>query len=453
MLISKNPHNDKVIAEYQEYNFTQVKDIISDVVLEQSSWSRLTYKDRSDFILCISQTLELEKKNLSELITEEMGKPISESMLEIEKCIWLCQYYSEKIDEFLTPEVIKTDAKLSEIHFEPLGVILGVMPWNFPYWQVFRFIVPALLAGNGVLLKHASNVQGCALQIEKVLIDSGLPENIFRTLVIGSKVIPDIIKDDAVKAVSLTGSEFAGSSVAELAGKNLKKSVMELGGSDAFIVLDDCDIEKAVKGAVTARMINNGQSCIAAKRFILSKSIHDEFVDKLINSIGALKIGNPMNLSTDVGPLAKNEFLDDILRQIEKSILMGAKLVSGGVKIGESGYYMRPAILTNVTESMPVFNEETFGPVFSIVSCDNIEQMIKVANNSDYGLGGSVWTQNIELGKLIAHQIETGAVFVNAFTKSDPRMPFGGVKKSGYGRELSRYGLLEFCNIKSISIF
>lgn len=453
MLISKNPHNDKVIAEYQEYNFTQVKDIISDVVLEQSSWSRLTYKDRSDFILCISQTLESEKKNLSELITEEMGKPISESMLEIEKCIWLCQYYSEKIDEFLTPEVIKTDAKLSEIHFEPLGVILGVMPWNFPYWQVFRFIVPALLAGNGVLLKHASNVQGCALQIEKVLIDSGLPENIFRTLVIGSKVIPDIIKDDAVKAVSLTGSEFAGSSVAELAGKNLKKSVMELGGSDAFIVLDDCDIEKAVKGAVTARMINNGQSCIAAKRFILSKSIHDEFVDKLIDSIGALKIGNPMNLSTDVGPLAKNEFLDDILRQIEKSILMGAKLVSGGVKIGESGYYMRPAILTNVTESMPVFNEETFGPVFSIVSCDNIEQMIKLANNSDYGLGGSVWTQNIELGKSIAHQIETGAVFVNAFTKSDPRMPFGGVKKSGYGRELSRYGLLEFCNIKSISIF
>ena len=433
-MISQNPHNEKIIAEYQEYSPGQVKDIISKVLSEQSSWSNLLPKERASHILNVSETLESEKKNLAGLITDEMGKPISESISEIEKCIWLCKYYSDKVDKFLSPEIVETDASISEIHLDPLGIVLGVMPWNFPYWQVFRFIVPTLLVGNGALLKHASNVQGCALEIERVLRDSGLPENIFRTLVIGSGMVSDVIENDAVKGISLTGSEFAGSSVAEIAGKNLKKSVMELGGSDAFIVLDDCDLDNTVKGAVTGRMINNGQSCIAAKRFIVSENIHDEFVNQLRARVESLKIGNPMHSSIDVGPLAKKEFLSEIISQIEKSISMGAKLVSGGSRIGESGYYIEPTILAGITESMPVFNEETFGPVFSIISCSDVDEMVRVANNSDYGLGGSVWTKDIELGKSVAHRIETGAVFINAFTRSDPRTPFGGVKKSGYGR-------------------
>jgi succinate-semialdehyde dehydrogenase/glutarate-semialdehyde dehydrogenase len=382
----------------------------------------------------------------------EMGKLLRESMAEIEKCAWVCDYYAENAEAILKDEWIQTDATRSFLTFQPLGVILAVMPWNFPFWQVFRFAAPALMAGNASVLKHASNVPGCALAIEEIFLQAGFPENLFRTLLIPATGVEAVLTNPKIVAATLTGSESAGSHVASVAGKLIKKTLLELGGSDPFIVLDDADLEKAVKTAVMARMLNQGQSCIAAKRFIVMKPVLNQFEHALKAEFESLQTGNPMNPETQVGPLARPDLVDDIERQVNDSIAAGARLVTGGKRIGRPGCYFQPTILADVRRGMPVYSQETFGPVISIIPVSSEKEAIAVANDSEFGLGGCVWTRDLSRGERVARKVETGAMFVNGMTKSDPRLPFGGIKKSGYGRELSSYGIKEFVNIKTIWI-
>jgi succinate-semialdehyde dehydrogenase/glutarate-semialdehyde dehydrogenase len=453
VLKSINPATEKLFAEFKEVDLSSVEEIISKSSVSQKEWSQVDIKVRSKIIFNISTLITKNKESYARIITSEMGKPISEAIGEVEKCVWLCEYYAENASKFLGDQYIDSDAKSSFVSFEPLGVILGVMPWNFPFWQVFRFAVPALLAGNSVLLKHASNVQASALAIEKIFHESDVPNDAFRTLVVGSKMVSDIISNKHVRAVSLTGSEHAGSKVGECSGKNLKKTVLELGGADPFIVMEDANLPNAIDAAVKGRMLNNGQSCIAAKRFIVHSNIYDEFIDALQNSLQELMIGNPMDIQTDVGPLAREDILNELDQQIQNSIKSGATLIAGGSKIDGSGYFYHPTILTNITKEMPVYHEETFGPVFTIIKFKTTDEMIKIANDSEFGLGGSLWSENWKEAQSIARKIETGAVFINAFTRSDPRLPFGGIKKSGYGRELSEFGIREFVNIKTIAVY
>jgi len=453
VLKSINPATEKLFAEFKEVDLSSVEEIISKSSVSQKEWSQVDIKVRSMIIFNISTLITKNKESYARIITSEMGKPISEAIGEVEKCVWLCEYYAENASKFLGDQYIDSDAKSSFVSFEPLGVILGVMPWNFPFWQVFRFAVPALLAGNSVLLKHASNVQASALAIEKIFHESDVPNDAFRTLVVGSKMVSDIISNKHVRAVSLTGSEHAGSKVGECSGKNLKKTVLELGGADPFIVMEDANLLNAIDAAVKGRMLNNGQSCIAAKRFIVHSNIYDEFIDGLQNSLQELMIGNPMDNQTAVGPLAREDILNELDQQIQNSIKSGATLIAGGSKIDGSGYFYHPTILTNITKEMPVYHEETFGPVFTIIKFKTTDEMIKIANDSEFGLGGSLWSENREEAQSIARKIETGAVFINAITKSDPRLPFGGIKKSGYGRELSEFGIREFVNIKTIAVY
>ena len=361
----------------------------------------------------------------------------------------MLKYFAENSEEFLKNEYIKTSYKESYIQYDPLGVILGVMPWNFPYWQVIRFIAPVLMAGNTCIVKHASNVSGSSLLIEK-LIRGNVPfQNIYRTLLIKSDKVESIIKHEDIKGISLTGSDDAGSAVGMQAGKEIKKTVLELGGSDPFIVLDDADIDKAAKTAITARFFNTGQSCIAAKRFLVHERVYDDFVDKIRNHMSNLVMGDPMLENTQIGPLAKEEFADDLNSIVNESISQGAKSILGG---GKQGCFYSPSLLVDVTEDMSVFKKETFGPVLCISKIKNVEEAVKLANKSDYGLGGSLWTENITLAKDIVKRIDTGAIFINDMTKSDPRLPFGGINKSGYGIELSKYGIREFVNTKTIVV-
>ncbi|MFW5705412.1 MAG: NAD-dependent succinate-semialdehyde dehydrogenase, partial [Bacteroidota bacterium] len=353
-------------------------------------------------------------------------------------------------EDILSDEYLESDASDSFVSFDPLGPVLAVMPWNFPFWQVFRFAAPALMAGNAALLKHASNVPGCALAIESIFRESGFPENLFRSLLIPGRAVDNVLKNDKVVAATLTGSEHSGSKVAEMAGKLLKKTVLELGGSDPYIVLEDADLAKCAETAVAARMINTGQSCIAAKRFIVVKEVIDEFTDKVLQRMKAIKVGNPVEEGSDYGPMARLDLLEELDEQVQKSVNMGAKLLLGGKRMDREGYFYEPTVLAAVTPEMPAFKEETFGPVLSIIQVENEAEAIEAANNSRFGLGGSLWTQDKERGILAARQVQSGAVFVNGMTKSDPRLPFGGIKKSGYGRELSHYGIKEFVNIKTI---
>lgn len=381
-----------------------------------------------------------------------MGKPITQSRLEVEKCAWLCDFYAEAAPGFLAEESIKTDAKKSYVRFDPLGVVLCIMPWNFPFWQVFRFAVPALAAGNAVILKHASNVPQCALKIEKIFHEAEIDDGIFQTFLIDSATASRLIGFDTVDAVSLTGSTQAGARVAEQAGKNLKKCVLELGGSDPFIVLADADVELSCKIALQARTINAGQSCIAAKRFIIEKSAYAEFEKKIIEYFKTLKMGDPLDPNVNIGPLAKKEIRDDLYGQVKDAVKKGAKILVGGKSVTGKGYFFEPTLLTNITPDMAVYREETFGPVMSLFIVGNAEEAVRLANNSEFGLGASIWTKNIELAEKMAAQIESGAVFINGMVKSDPRLPFGGVKKSGFGRELGSYGIKEFVNIKTVVI-
>jgi succinate-semialdehyde dehydrogenase/glutarate-semialdehyde dehydrogenase len=379
-----------------------------------------------------------------------MGKPIAEAEAEVEKCAWNCDFYADNAERFLSDEPVETNARESYVAYEPLGVILAVMPWNFPFWQVFRFAAPALMAGNTCLLKHASNVPQCALAIEEVFRDAGLPAGAFRTLLIPGSAVDAVIQDPRVRAVTLTGSDITGEKVAASAGRALKKTVLELGGSDPFIVLADADLDAAAETAARARFQNTGQSCIAAKRFIVEDAVADEFDRKFADAVARLKVGDPSDRSTQIGAMARGDLLDDLDRQVRASVEQGAKVVAGGARVPGRGWFYQPTILSGVTSQMPAFREETFGPVAAVIRAKDADEAIALANDSDFGLGAALWTRDLERAKTLARRIESGSVFINGMVASDPRLPFGGVKRSGYGRELAAFGIREFVNIQTV---
>ena len=415
----------------------------------QAIWQKETLEHRISFLPKLAKTLSENKQQYAECITNEMHKPITQAIAEVEKCALLCTYYYENATQFLATKHIKTDASESFVTYEPLGVILGVMPWNFPFWQVFRFAVPSLTAGNTVVVKHASNVPKSAKLIQTIFDDAGFPKGCYQDLPIPSAEVAQIIANPMIKAVSLTGSEQAGIAVATEAGKHLKKCVLELGGNNAFIVLEDANLEKAVAIAVNARMQNAGQSCIASKRFLVHENIEEAFVSQLKTAVQKLKTGNPLDKTTEIGALAREDLAEELEIQVRKSIEMGAKLVCGGKR---TYAFYEPTILTNVSVKMPVFKEETFGPVVAITTFKTLEEAIELSNTSEFGLGVSVFTQDIETIKKHISSFNEGAVFINEMVKSDPRLPFGGIKKSGYGRELSEDGIREFVNVKTVVI-
>ncbi|MBB6680321.1 NAD-dependent succinate-semialdehyde dehydrogenase [Aequorivita sp. 609] len=447
--VSKNPYNGDELNSYKNHSKKEVSEIIDKADKRFYSWREVPFNERQKLMLAAAAEMRSNKREYAEMLTLEMGKPISQAEAEVEKCAWVCEYYAENAENQLQNKVIKTDAYKSYVSYEPLGVVLAVMPWNYPFWQVFRFAAPALMAGNICVLKHASNVFGSALNIEKIFKRAGFPDNCFTTLLIGSDAVEEIIENKKVKAVTLTGSGPAGSSVASLAGKNIKKTVLELGGSNALVVMKDCDIEKTLETCVQARFQNTGQSCIAGKRLIVDESIAEEFVEKLVVKVRELKSGDPLDQETYIGTLAREDLAKDIEKQVNDSIESGAKLVVGGKR---QGAYFEPTVLTNVTENMAVFKEETFGPALSVTTFKTIEEAIDLSNNSQFGLGVSLFTENIEDAEKIIHKFDEGAVFINELVKSDPRLPFGGIKESGYGRELSADGIKEFVNRKTVYI-
>jgi succinate-semialdehyde dehydrogenase/glutarate-semialdehyde dehydrogenase len=449
MLKSINPFDQTVVEEYQEFSPSLILEKLKTSSATFKDWKKTSFAHRSELMLNASKLLIQNKEQYARMISLEMGKVLSEARAEIEKSAGGCQYFAENAEKFLADETIKTDSRKSLVSFHPTGTILAVMPWNFPFWQVIRFAAPALMAGNVGVLKHASNVSGCSLLLEEIFRTAGFPEGVFQSLLIDNRQIETILQSDIVQGVALTGSEFAGSQVASIAGKNIKKAVLELGGSDPFIVLADADLENAAKVATQSRMQNAGQSCISAKRFIVDKRVKEEFTAHFLENVNSLRQGDPFVETTTTGPLARVDLAETLEKQLNSSISQGARLLAGGR--GE-GANFRPALLDQVKPGMQAFDEETFGPLAAIVTVSSEEEAIEVANSSRYGLGSSVWTRDLERGERIARQIECGSVFINALMKSDARLPFGGVKKSGYGRELSDYGIKEFVNIKSISI-
>ena len=449
---SINPTTGQLIKEYNTHSPSEVNDIIQQTHTDWLEWKSTSFAYRSERMMKAAELLNQHKEELAHLMSLEMGKVIGEARAEIEKCAWVCKYYAEEAESFMADELVETNASKSFISYEPIGIVLAIMPWNFPFWQVFRFAAPALMAGNAGVLKHASNVPGCALAIESIFKDAGFPGNLFRTLLIPSGDVEAVIVHPLIRAVSLTGSENAGRAVASIAGRALKKTLLELGGSDPYIVLEDADIDTCVAVAARARMINNGQSCIAAKRFIVVESMLKVFEEKQVSLMGAMQYGDPLDENTDAGPLARADLRDELHVQVESTLKDGGKLLLGGKSVPGEGAFYQPTVITNVTRGMSLYHEETFGPVLAIIPVRDAAEAISVANDSDFGLGASIWTNDLELGESYARQIESGAVFINGMTVSDPRLPFGGIKNSGYGRELSQVGMREFVNIKSIWI-
>jgi succinate-semialdehyde dehydrogenase/glutarate-semialdehyde dehydrogenase len=447
-----NPATEEVIASFDAFGPDEVEMALADAHEAFLAWRARPIVERAVPMRALAKLLRERADRYARLATLEMGKPIGEAKAEIEKCAWACEHFAESAARYLGDEEIRANAKRSIVAFEPLGVILAVMPWNFPFWQVVRFAAPALMAGNAAVLKHASNVPQCALAIEEAIRDAGFPQGLLRTVLVSGAGIEPIIADDRIRAVTLTGSSDTGSRIAELAGRALKKTVLELGGSDPFIVLVDADIEAAAATAVRARNQNNGQSCIAAKRFIVSESIADEFERRFAKGVEDLVLGDPMDLKTQVGPLARRDLLDTLERQVDESVRAGARVLTGGERLTGKGYYFRPTVLTNVTDDMPAFREETFGPVAAVVRVRDDDEAVRVANDSAYGLGAAIWTRDTARGERLARRIESGSVFINGMVASDPRLPFGGIKRSGYGRELSAFGAREFTNIQTIWI-
>ena len=417
-------------------------------------WRKIPIKDRCQYFKYLAEAIQMRKDEFARLMALEMGKPLSQGIVELEKCAWVCNYYADNGEKFLADQNIITDASESYVSFQPMGVILAIMPWNFPFWQVFRFVAPAMIAGNVAVLKHASNVQGCADAIEGLFIEVGIPNNTFRNLTIDSSKVDYVIENPFIKAVSLTGSTSAGKSVAQKAGSVLKKSVLELGGSDPYVVLKDADLDIAVDACISGRLLNSGQSCIAAKRYIVDINIQLEFEKKIINKMKKQKVGDPFLDKSTVGPMVNKAAKDELAIQVSKSIDEGAKLIyESDVPNSETGCYHPIMVLSNVKPGMPAFDEELFGPVACIITAQDQSEAISLANQTAYGLGAAVFTSDIEKGKEIAKvELEAGAGFVNDFVRSDPRLPFGGVKESGYGNELSSYGILEFVNIKTVYI-
>ena len=448
-IISNNPYTGEQVDSITPHTETEIQNILQSSDNQFYKWRETSFAERKQLVLNVASILIKNKHIYANKITKEIGKPISQSIVEVEKCAWLCEYYAENAEEHLKNETINTDAYKSYTTFEPLGIILAIMPWNYPFWQVFRFAIPTLMAGNVCLLKHASNVFGSALNIEEIFLQSRFPKYCFSTLLVGSSSIKSILENPLVKAVSLTGSGAAGSSVASIAGKNIKKSVLELGGNNALVVLNDCDIDKTVKTCVNARFLNTGQSCIAGKRLLVEENVSEEFIDKLILEVTNLKSGDPKDDSTYIGTLAREDLAIELENQVLDSIESGAILKLGGQR---KGAYFSPTILTEVTSEMSVFKEETFGPVLAITTFKGIEEAIKLSNKSTFGLGVSIFSEDIEKIESYISKFDEGAVFVNELVKSDPRLPFGGIKESGFGRELGKDGILEFVNKKTVYI-
>ena len=451
-LHSVNPTTEEVIQTFEEHTDAQIDSALQQSYEAQQRWRETSFGERAARLQRVALVLRAQKSHLAGLATTEMGKPIVEAEAEVEKCAWNCDFYAENAARFLADEHIETNASESYVAYEPLGVVLAIMPWNFPFWQVIRFAAPALMAGNGAVLKHASNVPRCALAIEDILRQAGLPEGLFRTLLVpGSKVEP-LIADPRIHAVTLTGSSEVGEQVASTAGRHLKKQVLELGGSDPFIVLADADLDAASVTAVRARNQNNGQSCIAAKRFIVEESVADEFTQKFARAVELLRVGDPMQRETNVGPLARADLRETLVQQVERSVSEGARAVVGGSALDQKGYFFEPTVLDGVDQRMPAFREETFGPVAAVIRARSADEAVRLANDTEYGLGANVWTRDLERAKEMARRIEAGSVFINGMVASDPRLPFGGIKRSGYGRELGSFGIREFTNIQTVWI-
>ncbi len=447
---SINPATEEVLASFEDFSPAQVEAALEHAHDAYRSWREASFGERATRMQAAARILRAQNARWATLMTSEMGKPIVEAEAEVEKCAWGCDFYAEHAARFLADEPVATNARESFVAFEPLGVVLAIMPWNFPFWQVFRFAAPALMAGNAVVLKHASNVPQCALAVEEVFQQAGFPEGLFRTLLVPGSQVEPLIADPRVQAVTLTGSSEVGQRVAGAAGRNLKKHVLELGGSDPFIVLADADLDAAAAVAVRARNQNSGQSCIAAKRFIVEEPVADAFTATFAAAVQALRVGDPCERDTLVGPLARADLRDTLVGQVEASVAQGARAVVGGSVLGTQGYFYAPTVLEGVSDQMPAFREETFGPVAAVVRARDAEDALRLANDTPYGLGANLWTRDLERAKQLARKIEAGNVFINGMVASDPRLPFGGVKRSGYGRELGVFGIREFTNIQTI---
>ena len=451
-IASINPATGETLKTFEALTNDQIETKLQLAADTFKNYRHRSFEQRAEIMSKAADILESEKRQLGTIMTTEMGKPLKAAIAEAEKCALVCRYYAENAQKHLADQLVETNAAKSYVRFQPLGPVLAVMPWNFPFWQVFRFAAPALMAGNVGLLKHASNVPQCALAIEDVFRRAGFPEGTFQTLLIGSEAVEAILIDTRVVAATLTGSEPAGRSVAATSGKQIKKTVLELGGSDPFIVMASADLDKAVETAVKARTINNGQSCIAAKRFIIAKDIYDEFSEKFVQDMQGLKIGDPMEETTDIGPLATPQILNDLAEQVQKAIDSGARVLTGGHRPDRPGNFYEPTVLDNIDLSTPVSCEEIFGPVAMLFRADNLDEAISIANATSFGLGSAAWTNDTSEQSRFIDELDAGSVFINGMVASDPRLPFGGIKNSGYGRELAEFGIREFVNIKTVWI-
>lgn len=446
-----NPTTEELLQHFPEHGLSEAQAYVQALHEAVNQRRCLSVTERTAGFQKLAKLLRGQKKDLAALITLEMGKPIVQAEAEVEKCAWICDTFAESGPAFLQPVTVPSAASLSRLHYEPLGVILIIMPWNFPFWQVFRTAIPVLTAGNAVLLKHAPNVPQCALAIEKLFHEAGF-QNVFRSLFLSNETVAGLLNSPHLHGVSLTGSARAGRTVAAVAGQNLKKLVLELGGSDPFIVLNDADLKLAVEGAIQARMMNAGQVCISAKRFFLEKGIAAHFETELVQTARSQIVGDPQDRATQMGPLARKDLLENLERQVHESVRQGAQVLCGGERLKRKGYFYPPTVLKNVTPTMPVFCEETFGPVACLMTVKNADEALQLANQTRYGLGASVWTQDLKKAEIFQRGLEVGSVFVNGIVHSDPRLPFGGTKESGFGRELGREGLLEWTNIKTVWI-
>ena len=452
MIATVNPATGEVVRRFEPLNDREIEDKLACADRAYQSYRRTGFADRARWLTRAAEILEADRDRLGRLMTLEMGKPITAARAEAAKCALACRYYVEHGERLLADETVDMGAGRACIKYQPIGAVLAIMPWNFPFWQVFRFAAPALMAGNVGLLKHASNVPQCALEIETVIRQAGFPSDVFQTLLIGSSQVERVINDPRVKAVTLTGSEPAGMQVASQAGRQIKKTVLELGGSDPFIVTPNADLDRAVRTAVEARSINNGQSCIAAKRFIVDARIAPEFERRFAAGMAALKVGDPMDDDTQLGPLSTQGMVEDLDKQVRCSVEMGARVLTGGQRSAGPGYFYPATVLTDVPVESPAYREELFGPVAVVLKYNSIEEAIRLANDTEFGLGASAWTNDEREQRLFIDEIEAGMVFINGMVASDPRMPFGGVKRSGYGRELSAYGIREFVNVKTVRV-
>jgi succinate-semialdehyde dehydrogenase/glutarate-semialdehyde dehydrogenase len=453
ILTSINPANGNVLGSYPAADHKKIERSLLEARRAFVDWKRASLKERGTVLKKIAKELRNQQQKLAELATLEMGKPIEQSMAEVEKCATCLDFYAKSGAAFLKDELVETDAMKSYVSFQPLGIVLAIMPWNFPFWQVFRALAPALMAGNVLLLKHASNVSGCALAIDKIIKDSGAPRGVFHSLLISSSNISQLIAHPSIAAITLTGSTEAGKQVASIAGAHIKKQVLELGGSDAYIILEDADLELAVKTCVDGRLVNSGQSCVAAKRFVAVKAIRKDFEERMVTLMQKAKYGDPFDRTNKIGPLARIDLRDSLHDQVKRSIGQGAKLLLGGFIPERPGAYYPPTVLTNVRKGMAAYNEELFGPVASVIEAKDEQDAIRIANDNVFGLGAGIFSRNRKRAEQIAAtELEAGNCFVNSFVHSDPRLPFGGTKQSGYGRELSSFGIREFVNIKTVFI-